>query len=441
MTSSPAAISHGHRPGSARAALAYPDYRRMWISSFLSAIGSWMQNVVLPVYVLDRTGNASLVGVIVFAQLGPQLFLSIPAGVIADRFDRRRWIIGTQVVQLVFAAALAPLASNDAPFWAIFTMALGVGIGNSLTAPAWSAMLPTLVSRADLPGSVSLSSASLNASRVAAPILVAVLRSVGASVADIFLINAATYLFVIVAVARTRIPTPVPEQDRAQGLAALMSGIRIVRSRPALRRVVGTMIVFSLVSLPYIGLLPVVARENFGVAKGSTTYEWLYAIWATGAAFGGLAVGTLFVSNDKRRLVRSTMLAFAVCLSLFALGRNVLSALLVAPVLGFAYFAMTTSLSTIYQGRLHDHERGRTMALWFMSFGGTVPVGNVLFAPVMDLIGVRWTLLIGAVTAVGLAWWCDIESLDRRSPDEFVRDSIERRHPAALHEHGVAGGE
>ena len=87
----------------------------MWVGSFASNIGTWMQNVVLPAYVYERTGKASVVGLLVFAQLGPLLLLSIPAGVIADRFDRRRWLIAMQIVQLVFSAVLAPLAAADAP--------------------------------------------------------------------------------------------------------------------------------------------------------------------------------------------------------------------------------------------------------------------------------------------------------------------------------------
>ena len=98
-------------PGSARAAFAYPDFRRMWVGSFASNIGTWMQNVVLPAYVYQRTGKASVVALVSFAQLGPLLLLSIPAGVIADRFDRRRWLIAMQFVQLIFSAALAPLAA------------------------------------------------------------------------------------------------------------------------------------------------------------------------------------------------------------------------------------------------------------------------------------------------------------------------------------------
>ena len=125
-------VAHGHEPGSARAALAYPNFRRMWAASFASNIGSWMQNVVLPVYILDRTGSTTLVGLVAFAQLGPLLFLSIPAGVIADRFDRRKWLIAMQLVQLAFSALLAPLVAHDAPIWSIFAVAFGVGAGNAL---------------------------------------------------------------------------------------------------------------------------------------------------------------------------------------------------------------------------------------------------------------------------------------------------------------------
>ncbi len=180
----------------------------MWIGSFASNIGTWMQNVVLPAYVYQRTGKASLVALLVFAQLGPLLILAIPGGVIADRFDRRKWLMSMQAVQLVFSAALAPLAANDAPIWALFLVQMGVGIGNALNMPAWSAMLPTLVDRQDLPGAISLNSTIINGSRVVGPIIVAGLSVLGVTTSQFFLINAVTYLFVIAALASVHLPTP-----------------------------------------------------------------------------------------------------------------------------------------------------------------------------------------------------------------------------------------
>ena len=433
-------VQHPHRPGSARAALAYPDFRRMWLASFSSNIGTWMQNVILPVYILDRTDSTTLVGAMVFAQLGPLFFLSIPAGVIADRFDRRKWLIWMQLVQLAFSAALAPLAAANAPVWSIFLVAMGVGCGNALNAPAWSAMLPSLVSREDLVGAVSLNSVLINGSRVVGPIIVAVLRSFGASISQIFLINAVTYLFVVGGLLRTRIPRPVPS-NQPGGLRALSSGIRIVRGRPAVSRLLATLFVFSLVSLPYVGLFAAVVRLNFGVKKNSTTYEWIYATWGMGACLGGLAIGTVFVATDKRMLVRRGFAAFALVLGLFAVGRTPLWGFITGALLGFAYFATTTSMNTIFQSRLADNERGRVMALWFMSFGGTVPVGNMLFAPVVDTIGARWVLGFGALCALWLSWWCDIERIDRRIEQQGGRHALKPDHTATFDEHGISTGE
>jgi MFS family permease len=411
----------------------------MWTASFSSNIGTWMQNVVLPVYVLDRTNSASMVGIMVFAQLGPLLFLSIPAGVIADRFDRRKWLIAMQLLQLTFSALLAPLAAADAPIWSIFLVALGVGMGNALNAPAWSAMLPTLVSREDLPGSVSLNSAMINGSRVVGPIIVAVLRSSGVSISQIFILNALTYLFVVGALLRTHVPAPV-KVAHATGWRQLTAGIGIARANRPVWRLLVTLFTFSLFSLPYVGLFAAVVRLNFGVDKHSTTYEWLYATWGFGACFGGLAIGTIFVGWDKRSLIRYGFVAFATTLAVFAVVRNPMGAFIVAPLLGFAYFATTTSMNTVLQSRLEDHERGRVMSLWFMAFGGTVPLGNLVFAPAIDAIGARWVLLGGALWALFLGWWCDIARVDR-SAEEGSRNPLQPDHTASFDEHGISAGE
>ena len=411
----------------------------MWAASFSSNIGSWMQNVVLPVYVLDRTGSTTLVGLVAFAQLGPLLFLSIPAGVIADRFDRRKWLIAMQLVQLSFSALLAPLVAADAPLWSIFAVAFGVGAGNALNSPAWSAMLPTLVTLKDLPGAVSLNSAMINGSRVVGPILVVLLRSGGASIAEIFIINAVTYLFVVFALVRTKVPVHDRPASHVTGWRQLSSGLEIARGNKVIRRLLLTLFTFSLISLVFIGFFPAVARESFGVERGSTKYEWLYATWGFGACMGGLAIGTVFVRWDKRRLIRVGFLAFAVTLTGFALARTMWQALLTGALLGFAYFGTTTSMATVLQTRLAHNERGRVMALWFMAFGGTVPLGNLAFASLFDAIGARWLLLIGAAWALLLAKWCNVAQLDR-SAHEASHKALEADHAASFDEHGYSAG-
>ena len=154
----------------------------------------------------------------------------------------------------------------------------------------------------------------------------------------------------------------------------------------------------------------------------------------------GLPISTVFVGRDKRRLIRFGFAAFAVCLALFAIGRTPTQAFIAGAFLGFAYFGTTTSMNTVLQGRLADHERGRVMALWFMAFGGTVPLGNLIFAPVIDSIGARWVLLGGALWALFLAWWCNIERIDA-SAEQGGRHPLEPDKAASFDEHGVSAGE
>ena len=383
------------RRGSARAALRVRDFRLVWFGSLGSNIGTWMQNVVLPAYVYHRTGKASVVGLLIFAQLGPLLFLSIPAGVIADRFDRKKWLVSMQVVQLSFSVALATLA-----------------LGNALNAPAWSAMLPSLVNPEDLSGAIALNSTVINGSRVVGPIIVAVFSQWGATTAQFFYFNAATYLFVIFALLRVTVPDFVP--DPTQGWRRFTVGLSIARDRPVVRRLIVSLATFSLLSLPYVGLFPAVAKLTFNIDEIGTTYKWLYATWGFGACLGGLAIGTVFSHIDMRRLIQWGFAAFSVAMFFFALSRSPLPAFISGFFLGFAYFFTTTSMMTVVQMRLEPAVRGRVLALWFMAFGGLIPFGNMVFGPLIDRYGSRGMLFISSATSLFLAWRCDITALDKK---------------------------
>ncbi len=403
--------------GTVRAALQSRAFRLMFAGSFMSNIGTWMQNVVLPAYIYNRTGRASLVGLFIFAQLGPLLVLSIPAGVIADRFERRKWLIVTQTIQMTFSFLLFPLTANDAHITWIFVAQLGVGVGNALNAPAWSASLPSLVPPEDLSGAISLNSTIINGSRVIGPIIVALLANWGVSTSQVFFINSLTYLFVIFALLRVTIPH-ISAAGSDEGWRQLTTGIRIARERRVIGRLIVTLATFSFLSLPYVGLFPAVARLNFGIDETGSTYRWLYAFWGLGAALGGLAIGTVLVSVDKRTIIRYGFASFAVFLALFGVANTQLLAFVVAFPLGIAYFGTTTAMMTVLQSRLAPNERGRVMALWFMAFGGTVPIGNLVFGPVIDAIGARWVLVGGAAWALILAWWCNVKSLEGSVEDK-----------------------
>lgn len=388
----------------------------MWASSLTSSIGVWMQQVVLPAYVYSRTRSASTVAIFTFAQLGPLLLLSIPAGVMADKFDRRKWLVFAQLTQMTGSVCLGMFASLDAAIPVLFAAQLLVGVGNSLNAPAFSAVLPSLVPPEDLGGSISLSSVSVNGSRVMGPIIAALLMNSGVTTAQIFFINSCTYLIVMSAV--LRITLPVAPRTSEKGLKSLTLGLRVARERPVIGRVLLTMFSFSLLSLPFVGLFPAVADLAFGIEPRTPLYKWLYATWGLGAMFGALAVGTVLATEDKRTTARRGFLLFAVALTLFASAPNVPLAFVTGFLLGTTYFSTTTALMTVLQSRLELQVRARVLSLWFMAFGGTIPIGNIIFGPMMDSIGARPVLYLGAAWALFLSWWCNIHRIDMRAAED-----------------------
>ncbi len=394
--------------GTARAALRNRDFRIIWSGTFASNIGTWMQNVLLGAYGYTLTHSATYVGLLFFAQLGPLLLLSNVGGVLADIVDRRRLLLVVQLQQLVFSLVLAALAATGQPSEVlIFLCVLVIGIGNALGAPALSAILPTLVPKADLPGAVSLQSVQMNLSRVIGPAIgAAIYAGVGAS--PVFLINAGTYLFAVVAILMVQYPhhPAAPEHDGVW--QRFIEGFRIAKADPLIRRILVTLVLFSFFSVVFVGLMPALAAANWHLKPRSFEYGVVYAVFGLGAALGAISVGTWFAGVAKARLIQPALAAFAVLLAAFGLVGSPGAALAVAPLLGYAYFVVITSLSTVLQQHVDDAVRGRVVALWIMGFGGTVPLGVLVAGPVVHAASITAVLLIGAVVAAVLVPYADL---------------------------------
>ena len=395
-------------PGTAGAALRHRDFRVVWSGTFASNIGTWMQNVLLGAYGYTLTGSETYVAILFFAQLGPLLLLSNVGGVLADLVDRRRLLLACQAEQLVFSVVLALLVTSSHPDETLLVLCvLAIGVGNALGAPALNSILPTLVPRRDLAGAVSLQSVQMNLSRVIGPAIgAAIYAAIGAS--PVFGINAATYLFAIVSLVVVRYPRHTGRGGGDGVLARLGEGFRVVYDDRLMRRVLLTLVWLSLCSLVFVGLMPVIAADNLGIAPRSVEYGAFYAIFGLGAAIGAISVGTLFAGVAKARLIRPALVAFSVLLMAFALARTPALAFVLAPVLGYAYFVVITSLSTVLQEHVDDAVRGRVMALWIMGFGGTVPVGVLLAGPLAAATSITVVLLFGAGVALVLALYADL---------------------------------
>lgn len=403
-------------------AFRHGPFRVLFTGATLSLVGTWMQNVVVGPYALalsrDRAhpqGSATFLGLMVAAQFGPQLLLAIPGGVVANRVDRRRLMMAMQSLMLLFALILAWTAWKAPSRASLFLCVLGIGAANAINQPTSQAVLPTLVGEDDLAGAISLNAAAMNGSRVVGPIIVAMLLQAGVGRPVVFLLNALTFVAMIVALARLDIPAPPPRPaDEPTGLRSLTVGIGYARRNLVARRMLFTIFTFSVICLPFIYQFPAVAQRGFHIAEGGSVYNWLYATWGFGAALGALAIGTVLAGRDRRLLVRPFLLAFCVSLLLFSQVRSAVPAFPAAFALGFFYFGSNTTMTTVFQGHLDARERAPVTSLWMMAFGGSLPIGSTIAGWGMDHWSVRGTLVVGALWAVVLAALADFHERSER---------------------------
>ncbi len=403
--------------GTARAALAQSSFRIVFLGSFASSIGTWMQSVTLGAYALELSGSPTFLSLVLFAQLGPMLLLSVVGGALADVVDRRRLLVAAEVEQMLASAALAILvATGDPSEAALLAVVALIGIGSAIHLPTFSAVLPTLVERRDLAGAVSLSSTQMNVARVVGPALGGVaFAAFGA--ASVFAVNAATYLFIIAAVLAVRFPPVRPASNEvASGWRRLVGGFAVARRDRLVRRCLVTMATFAFLCLPFIGQMPTVASRNLGIDPSSTGYGLLYTCFGLGAIAGAVSIGTFLAGWSTAHLVRLGLLGFAASLAVFASLRTPAPAYPIVLVVGFFYFATVTALSVVLQERLADAVRGRVMALWVMAFGGTIPLGLLVAGPLAERTSISLVMAYGVLTALALAAYADLSPSP--GPDE-----------------------
>ncbi len=398
-----------------RAALRNSNFRTMWLSSLGSSVGTWMQNVILAAYVYSVTRSVWLVSLIGFANLVPQLVFATLGGVIADMFSRKKLIFWLSFEQLLGSLAIAWITRTENFSEPVLLAAVAsVGIGAALSGPVFLSVTPSLVPPKDLAGAISLNSVSMNVSRVVGPAIGAMLYvAIGAS--WVFVLNAATYLFIMIGITFVRVPV-FPKTGDVGPFRKIAEGFRFVRHEPVVRRAVGTVFMFSLFCMPFVVVFPAIAERDLHIAAKSTEYGFLYATFGFGAVVGALSIGTFLSGRNLAVVVRFALVGFSLCLATFVSLSTGLPAFPVAFMLGFCYFAAVTSLSTVFQSRLTHAIRGRVSAIWMMCFGGTVPVSGLIAGWVISLTSINTVIYFGAAFALFLAWFADLRPpAERRS--------------------------
>ena len=386
--------------GTARDALAVPEFRRLYVGTTLSNAGRWMQTAALGVLGWELTGSSFFLGAIVFAQLLPLGVLSLLGGSLADTVDRRVLLFACQAWQMVWTFVLA-IMLIDGEIRPAFLLGIVfvIGLGQGLYAPALTSVIPAIAGERNLSAAIALNSMQTNGTRIVGPAMGGFLVTKW-GYAEVFAINAASYLFVLFAIYRAIIP-PGTATSRTWK-ERLLGGFTVAFRAPQVGRPLLMMCLFTFFCLPFIGQLPAIADVNLGIDPKSTTYGWLYAMFGLGGLTGAGLIGTVFLRTPSARIAPVTLIAFAVSLAWLTLVRSVALAFVAIYFVGLFYFSLPTALATAWQEHVDSSIRGRVSALWVLAFGGTIPLANIVAGPLIEVTSLTAVLLGGAVAAVAL---------------------------------------
>src|SRR5215207_2444368 len=403
------------RPSTARRrgmfrALSHRNFRLFWIGAFLSNDGTWMQAVAQGWLVLQLTNSPFWLGLDAFMATAPGFVLTLLGGVFADRIDRRRLLLYTQVIAGLAALGLAALvATAVVDRWMVLGFSFVTGCCMALASPSYLAMTYDLVGREDLANAVAMNSTQFQLSRVVGPALAGVAFRVF-GLAGCFFANGLSFIFVVGALwmVRTEHHTNAPAhsvKDRRALWRDLIEGFRYVRNRPRVSSLLLLAAVNSLFGAPYFSMVPIYARDIFRL--GETGLAIMMGTAGGGAFLGALLVAYLGDFRRKGWFVLGGAIVFGLCISGFALSSQLTLSLLFLFWLGFALVVSVALTNTLLQKLVTDQMRGRVMSMFLLSFVGAMPIGNILAGTASNHFGPQRTLAAGGfvitLVATGVA--------------------------------------
>ncbi|HXW55662.1 MAG TPA: MFS transporter [Candidatus Cybelea sp.] len=395
--SAPAARKNSRAPEMVRA-LRHRNFQLFFSGQLISLIGTWMDNVAEGWLVYRLTHSSLLLGVATFAGQIPVFLLAPIGGMIADRWDRRRVVIGTQTASMLIAFTLAFLTlSRTVTVREVILLAACMGTVNAADIPTRQAFLVQMVGRDDLMNAIALNSSMFNAARVVGPSIAGLLVAWKGE-GWCFLLNALSYVAVIAGLLAMRIPPKARFVHNASPLEHIAEGFRFARRTAPIRAILLLLAVVSLVATPYSVLMPIFAAK---VLHGNArTLGVLMGAAGAGAVTGALVLAARSGIRGLGRWVAMACGGFGISLIAFSLSRWYASSVVLLVPVGFCAMVQMASSNTLIQSMVPDELRGRIMAIYSMMFMGTVPVGALLSGALADHIGAPWTVALGGMGAI-----------------------------------------
>jgi len=347
----------------------------MWAGACTSSIGTWMQKLAQSWLVFQLSGSAFMLGLDSFLGEIPIFILALYAGVIADRVDRRRLLVGSQLVQMMCAFTLATLfALGRVEVWHILSLSFLVGTAQAFGAPAYQSLLPSLVPREHLPNAIAMNSIQFNVARLVGPALGGLtLSTLGA--AWCFGLNGLSYGAVIatlIMISARHLPVPTKETM----VESAKQGLRFIRLQPGLVPLIAVSFCCTFLGIPIVVFLPVFAKDVFGGAEG--TYTLLLTVEAAGAITGALLVAARGKRAHIGRDALMSLIGLGVFMAAFALTPRIELALVFLFFAGLTLIACFSLLSSLVQLIATDEMRGRVMSIYNIAFRGGMPIGSLV---------------------------------------------------------------
>jgi MFS family permease len=386
-------------------ALKSRNYRLFFSGQSISLVGTWMTRIATSWLVYRLTNSALLLGVVGFVGQIPSFLLAPVAGVLVDRWNRRRLLVATQVMAMAQSLALAVLTlAGVVRIWHVIALSAFQGVINAFDMPARQAFVVEMVDKPDdLSNAIALNSSMVNAARLLGPSLAGVIIALVGE-GWCFMLDGVSYMAVIASLLLMAIPRAV--QQRVEGenlLSQIREGWNYIVGFRAIRNMLLLLALVSLLGMPYTVLMPVFATEILG--GGPYTLGWLMAASGMGALMGALFLAARRSVVGLGKFIPAMAGTFGAGLIVFSFSRSLWLSLLLMVVTGLGFMAQMAISNTLLQTIVDEDKRGRVMSFFTAASMGTTPFGSLLAGAMAAKIGAPYTLLISGVCCVAGALW------------------------------------
>ncbi|MDQ2900115.1 MAG: MFS transporter [Acidobacteriota bacterium] len=383
-------------------AFQYRDFRLLWIGACTSSIGTWMQQVAQSWLVYEISDSAFMLGLDAFLGAAPIILFSLVGGVVADRMDRRRLLIISQVVQMSSAFLLAFLISAHlVRIWEILTLSFVVGTAQSFGGPAYSALVPSLVEKEDVPNAIALNSIQFNLARIIGPVLGGLaFTSLGASWC--FSLNGLSFIAVIISLLLLRINFK-PAKTGESVIASMKQGFGFIRNQGAMQGLIVLAFCMTGLAIPMITLLPVFAKDVFH--GGPQVYTWMLEASGAGSVTGALIVAALGNIASKGRFALVMLIFLGMGIAGFAESKNILVSCLFLFFSGAALMGAFAMISSLVQLITANEMRGRVMSVYNVAFRGGMPIGSLIAGWLVPIFSAPHVIAVNGVLLLSLGFY------------------------------------